>query len=157
MVKLKPATSKASCWREANGMYGERALGPYVVSQDKESGQWSVWWQDGTAAWCETEAEAMEEMRALFAKWSAVKDRKVYFIGTECKVGGIVKIGIAFDPKKRLASLQTSWPHDLKILGQHVGDVKVEQGYHRKFAKARLRGEWFRITPALKRLIEQHA
>ena len=65
---------------------------------------------------------------------------------------GPVKIGIASDPEKRIASLQTGSPRPLKILA--VFDTpnreiarKFEAAFHRHYDDERLAGEWFDIDP----------
>lgn len=65
---------------------------------------------------------------------------------------GAVKIGLAVNPQKRLSSIQSSCPCDLKLLAVCFGDREVEQALHRQFAQDRRRGEWFTLSPA----IEQH-
>jgi len=52
-----------------------------------------------------------------------------------------VKIGRARDVARRVASLQTGSPHELRVLLVLEGDREEEM--HWAFAKHRLRGEWF--------------
>jgi hypothetical protein len=64
----------------------------------------------------------------------------VYFL--QC--GGLIKIGFARDVAKRLAELQTGNPEPLKLVAVIPGCLpSVERRYHREFATARRRGEWF--------------
>lgn len=81
----------------------------------------------------------------------------VYFIGAG--KNGPVKIGIATDPVGRLYALQVSHYEKLTILATCVGGGEVERQYHRRFASARLHGEWFTRTPELEaeiaRLVER--
>jgi hypothetical protein len=132
--------------------------GPYKATFKRSEGCWHVWW-DG---WCEepllrfdSEAEAVFNMRHYAAQWRETAGRKVYFIGPANRIGGRVKIGIAFDPRKRLNNLQTGSHEPLQILATYRGDKPEEARLHRKFSRVRLGGEWFRITPRLKRLIEE--
>ena len=71
-----------------------------------------------------------------------------------------VKIGIAKNVKRRLASLQTSSPSKLKLLGiiktKSVNNArKIEKSLHEKFAKNRIRGEWFKANVELLDYIKQ--
>lgn len=52
-----------------------------------------------------------------------------------------VKIGIAKDPKARMATLQTGHPMELSLLWSCDGDYERE--LHEVFSKMRVRGEWF--------------
>ncbi|MFF7147518.1 GIY-YIG nuclease family protein [Streptomyces griseoaurantiacus] len=56
-----------------------------------------------------------------------------------------VKIGIAKDPKARMATLQTGHPMELSLLWSCEGDYERE--LHEAFARLRVRGEWFDLTP----------
>lgn len=73
--------------------------------------------------------------------------RWIYFI--QGKDGGPVKIGVANDPKKRLADLQRTSPVDLVIIGARPGDTFVERELHERFADFRLHGEWFEASPVI--------
>ena len=65
-----------------------------------------------------------------------------------------VKIGSAKNVKRRLASLQTSSPAQLELLGSiklnniHQA-IDLEKSLHQKFDKLRIIGEWFRSRPEL--------
>ena len=65
----------------------------------------------------------------------------IYFIASH---GGPIKIGHAFDPKHRLAAIQTGNPEPLLILAVVRGPRSLERRYHQQFAHLRLSGEWFR-------------
>jgi hypothetical protein len=58
------------------------------------------------------------------------------------------KIGIATDVTKRLASLQTSSPHQMKVLKswESAFAQKAERYLHRHFKDCRQKGEWFRLS-----------
>lgn len=69
----------------------------------------------------------------------------VYFIQRE---DGPIKIGVAQNPKKRLAELQTGSNKGLSIVGSFPfksrGDAfKMEKELHEHFAPFRQEGEWF--------------
>jgi hypothetical protein len=69
------------------------------------------------------------------------RDGWIYFI--QIGSSGAIKIGWAKDPAKRIKTLQTSQPKELKILGVIPGTVSDERALHRRFATARISGEWF--------------
>lgn len=73
----------------------------------------------------------------------------VYIAGAPS--GQLVKIGIAADPKRRLASLQTGNQGSLIIRGLYVvasrrQAAKIEQRVHSILDGRRTRGEWFRAS-----------
>jgi hypothetical protein len=80
-------------------------------------------------------------------------DRKVYFAQADC--GGLIKIGFASDPVRRVKALQQHCPCLLRLLVVAPGGPRLEAELHRKFDRLRVRGEWFRPAPELLRLIEQ--
>lgn len=60
-----------------------------------------------------------------------------------------IKIGTAKNVNRRLASLQTSSPSELKLLGtikaKSVNKARqLERSLHKTFNKKRIRGEWFK-------------
>lgn len=71
----------------------------------------------------------------------------VYFM--QAKIGGPIKIGIAADPIKRKASVQTGYPYPLRITRVIVGWTYHEIGLHEAFDSVRLSGEWFLPHPVL--------
>ncbi len=73
---------------------------------------------------------------------SEVKD--VYFI--EAVGTDRVKIGRAWNPNQRRRELQTSSPHELKLLGVVFGKRHSEPELHERFEKYRILGEWFRLS-----------
>lgn len=75
----------------------------------------------------------------------------VYFIGADDLE--YVKIGRSKDVYKRLDGIQTSIPHDLKILLMIPGDKKAERAAHIRFEKYRKRGEWFVKAGPIERYI----
>lgn len=76
---------------------------------------------------------------------TAAIEQVVYFIG----VGkdGPIKVGIAANPKSRLASLQTAHHEKLTLLAVTIGGRQQEAAYHAQFAGYRLSGEWFARHP----------
>lgn len=64
---------------------------------------------------------------------------------------GSVKIGHSFNIPARLATLQAAHAHKLTLLGATEITETIAQV---KWACIRLRGEWFELTPKLRRWIE---
>jgi len=77
---------------------------------------------------------------------------EVYFVRAET---GQIKIGFSLAAWSRLEALQTGSPVRLQLLTTTPGDQALEHDLHRRFADARLHGEWFRPTPELIALIEE--
>jgi hypothetical protein len=75
--------------------------------------------------------------------------QSVYFI----RVGDRVKIGLSRDVERRLRAHQISSPDPLSIWHLVEGDLETERRLHRQFADARIRGEWFRITPEIEAFV----
>jgi len=75
-----------------------------------------------------------------------VKVSDVYFIGGET---GPIKIGESSNVRNRFSDLQASSPVVLSVLATCPGGSKAEREYHRRFASARLHGEWFSRTPEI--------
>lgn len=70
----------------------------------------------------------------------------IYVIGRE---QGPVKVGVSDTPERRLASLQTGCPFELRLL--HVQKMRGrkhalrhERDFHAIYEMYHLRGEWFR-------------
>ena len=72
--------------------------------------------------------------------------RTVYYIRS---ASGLIKIGIADDVGKRLATLQTGNAELLTIVATEPGGRARELELHDRFHFARIRGEWFRPDPRL--------
>lgn len=81
----------------------------------------------------------------------------IYFV--QCNAGPI-KIGYVEGRKpedvvKRVGSLQTGNPYELKLLGVMEGKTGTEKSLHVRFQDIRIRGEWFQPDPALMTLIQE--
>lgn len=72
--------------------------------------------------------------------------RHIYFMGGD---EGPIKIGLAADPQKRLASIQLTCPFEIRVLALAHGNRTDELGYHRRFAAHKVRGEWFERCPEI--------
>lgn len=62
---------------------------------------------------------------------------------------GPVKIGKADNPHDRLAALQTGHPDELVLLRVVDTDFDCEDIFHERFARLRIRGEWFQFDPEM--------
>lgn len=75
----------------------------------------------------------------------------VYFI--TAREVGMVKIGCAYEPHRRLAYMQTASPVELTLEAMLPGAYQEERGLHAQFAEHRVRGEWFKIVPEIEEMI----
>lgn len=87
-----------------------------------------------------------EEDAEYAAKVDTDKSHCVYF----AYAAGRIKIGLTEDPYLRGNSLSNGGPVPVTLLGIVMGGRITEFKYHHRFAKARLHGEWFRLTPELR-------
>lgn len=65
-----------------------------------------------------------------------------------------VKIGWSKQVATRIAQLQTGSPSPIRLLATTPGGRGLERRLHEQFASARVNGEWFELTPALREYIE---
>lgn len=73
----------------------------------------------------------------------------VYFIRSR----QYVKIGVSVNPRARIATIQSSIPEPLEVLGIVEGDSALEAELHRRFADLRCHGEWFRDDASIRQAI----
>jgi hypothetical protein len=67
---------------------------------------------------------------------------------------GPIKIGFTRSfPFMRMQELQKANPFDLKWIGEFRGSMQEEAALHRRFARSRIRGEWYQPTDDLLCLI----
>jgi hypothetical protein len=86
--------------------------------------------------------------------------QRVYFIRAS---NGLIKIGVSKAPHARVAELQVGCPIPLRLvvsfsteeIPESLARTLSEKGLQRAFAKARVRGEWFRPVPDLLELIAE--
>ena len=111
-------------------------------------------------SWAEEDAKIITPGKRTIdlAKQTAKPPCYIYFILNYDSQA--VKIGIAKNVKRRLASLQTSSPSELKLLGtmktKSVNDAKkIEKSLHTRFDENRIRGEWFKADTELLNYIKQ--
>jgi hypothetical protein len=76
----------------------------------------------------------------------------VYFIS--CR--DCVKIGIARDTAFRLREMQVHCPYEMTLLGVTDGGRSVERGLHQRFARYRIRGEWFSLSDEIQQFIREN-
>ncbi len=79
----------------------------------------------------------------------------VYFV----EGAGLVKIGWAKDPKKRLANLQIGSPVKLFLIGMIETEkaLPLEAALHKRFRRHRVYGEWFEFSHAIRAYIQSQA
>lgn len=77
----------------------------------------------------------------------------LYFIETMCPERHI-KIGIASSVRNRMTAIQGNCPYRLRLIKRVPDAAHMERELHRRFAKDRLFGEWFRRTDELMALID---
>lgn len=102
--------------------------------------------------WKKTQALIEAEQQRQQAMRIDAETNKVYFILDS--TNNTVKIGVSQHPIKRMADLQTSSPHPLTLLAVTLGGYELEKKLHRRFARYRLSGEWFRMNDDLKSYIQ---
>ncbi len=74
--------------------------------------------------------------------------------------GGPIKIGFTSDPdlRSRMCNVQIGNPYPLQVLGVvATGTKDDEQQLHKKFARLRMSGEWFKGHPSLRAFIKHHS
>jgi hypothetical protein len=76
----------------------------------------------------------------------------VYFISA--REVDLVKIGYAFNPVARFHGLRVASPVELSLEGAVPGGFREERELHQRFARLRVRGEWFMLCPDLREMIE---
>jgi hypothetical protein len=69
----------------------------------------------------------------------------------------MVKIGFSSSPRDRFASFLTSSPDTLVVLKIFEGNIDDEKDLHEKFAACRDKREWFRLSPSLKKYLQEEA
>jgi hypothetical protein len=97
-------------------------------------------------------------------KWFADQSKRpddspsgfVYFVKAPGE-NGLVKIGWAVDPWKRLSTLQCGSPVELQLVACVPGGPADERAMHRRFASLRAHGEWFRLRGDLRTTIREFA
>ena len=69
---------------------------------------------------------------------------------------GLIKIGTAYNPERRMAEMQTGSPVPLTLLAKTSGNYQTEDRLHKRFSQWCTAGEWFDLEPdVLAQLIEE--
>lgn len=91
-------------------------------------------------------------MQPLLPFGGAVSSKGYIYFATD---GDFIKIGWTgvWPPSERVKKQQTGNGRPLWILGCIPGSQRAERGYHKRFARHRVNGEWFRVTPELENFI----
>lgn len=83
-------------------------------------------------------------------------ERAVYFM--IAMDSGHVKIGLARDPWKRLSTIQTGCPEEVRMAGFLLppNPDELERRLHERFAETRRRGEWFEWSDEMDAFLRDH-
>lgn len=66
----------------------------------------------------------------------------------------IVKIGVSTDVVARIQAIKQGSPIPLELVACLRGPAQLERALHVYLRESRLKGEWFRVTDAVKRIVE---
>lgn len=140
----------------------ERALGFKSRDLRHPNGQWFS--ADEAHQWALQQLRAIEEARAGGARPRDARPRGgpprrparrqadvrwVYFI----VAGEWVKIGSSNHPTRRMSELQTGAQIDAEFMVAVRGTRRDEAQLHHRLAAYRSRGEWFELSPELRRIM----
>lgn len=70
---------------------------------------------------------------------------------------GPIKIGCSYTLESRLATIRSSNPHKVRVLGVIDGYRDIETAWHERFVAAKRHGEWYNPTPELMIAIEDES
>lgn len=70
------------------------------------------------------------------------------------RADGPVKIGFSRQVSQRIKALGTSCPEGVALLGTIADSDATEKDVHARFAKHRIKGEWFQPAPEILELAE---
>lgn len=76
----------------------------------------------------------------------------IYFVKS---AGGLVKIGLSANPRRRLVKMRADSSEVLELLVIIDGGPKDEKALHAQFSHLRVRGEWFNDDGAIGKLVGQ--
>ncbi len=84
------------------------------------------------------------EQRKQIDAMNELEGRFVYMI----RCGAFYKIGVATDLVSRFSSIQSSNPHELKLISffKTIHCFGAEQFIHERLYKYHVRGEWFKLN-----------
>lgn len=126
-------------------------LYPFRLDREEEGEDWAVLFDASDG---KTKAkhlgsypkifDAFRVMLKAYEEWLPSRPlERVYFIGSEVRVGAMVKVGFSMNPGARLRQLQVSSPERLRIFATVPGGRHLEQKYHSRWKSRRRAGEWF--------------
>ncbi len=102
------------------------------------------------SAWFDTQiASKVDCDFSSFAGKNTVKDYSGFVYLIRVKAHDLYKIGMSKEPYKRMLSLQTGTPFDLKIIHRIFAFdcVQLESALHNHYSTYWVRGEWFKLPP----------
>lgn len=81
---------------------------------------------------------------------TGLRNRHIYFFGSRSL--GWYKLGVAFNPDRRMRDLQAALPFEVEMIisrklnyAEGCQAFRIEDELQRKFSAFRARGEWFQI------------
>lgn len=95
-----------------------------------------------------------EKYRTLIKEGYPGVTEEVYFLQMD-NADAYVKIGYSNNINGRVADLQVSSPYDIVLVDRLPGDRELERNLHRRFARYRVRGEWFRPSQEIFDFLKQ--
>ena len=95
-----------------------------------------------------------EQLNSLRNNYKSKKTESEYVYFIQVEDNGPIKIGMTSDPtgNSRLKAIQTSNPYNLKLLSIIESN---EREIQKRFAKYRIKGEWFEPSPELFNFIKE--
>lgn len=132
---------KESCTRCMAGDPVQRFRGDFLVPFRFCERCWGVF-----DKWADREYVARRNAEQATSEAAREDECVVYCL---LRGDGLVKIGFSSQFERRLASLQRDHG-ELEVIGTVPGGRDRERQMHRRFHQARVRGEWFRFTPAIR-------
>ncbi len=74
----------------------------------------------------------------------------IYFLAS----GELIKIGVSCDPESRVEGLASESPVPVELLAMIPGTRRLERVIHKRLARDRDHGEWFKATEDVKRIMQ---
>lgn len=117
----------------ANDIHVDHKNRIYVVETEVHRGQFNA---DGSLNWDRISPKTRR----------AHPTGLVYYI-QQRRQGGLIKIGFTKDVNRRLATLETASSIGLRLLLVRPGTQREQLSLHKRFARDRVKGEWFKPSP----------
>jgi hypothetical protein len=98
-----------------------------------------------------------DDLMAASPFWGVAAEHlgSVYFMQSDFDGDFAVKIGRATSPSGRLNSIQSGNPNKIEMLAFINCDMRAEAIFHKHFAGAKIRGEWFALTDEVETFIDK--